>query len=354
MKRRNLFLLLFLFGIYSRISAQVRLLDEENKAPISFATVTNDGKLICCSDSAGYITLPADTNAEISIKDIAYETYKCKVKNMPKNIFLRPLSYNLKDIEVKASCPDYIKLKGYFRNYEVNSEKKDSALSYYADGMIEYYIPLKGGRVKHRLLEYRSFRQHHQQDKNSLLESGGIFNAKIPKIKTEEPFPPKTDFSKYQITNDGRLTVKGVLAGTIRTDSLHRQLMNINMLAPRNKFSLSLFGLLSISWIKDIRTVYAKLKKDSFSWSGFISQNEYQKWEAKERKKHDIIIDEYSEFYVQEHNYVSKDEIKKIRMTNGDNIHEGQNYVSPYWNKPYIPDNSVYVDKMLNRMMKTH
>jgi len=41
-------------------------------------------------------------------------------------------------------------------------------------------------------------------------------------------------------------------------------------------------------------------------------------------------------------------------MTNGDKIHEGQNYVSPYWNEPYIPDNSVYVDKMLNRMMKTH
>jgi hypothetical protein len=354
MGRRNLFLLLFLFGIYSGVIAQVRLLDEENKAPISFAAVTNDGKLICYSDSAGYITLPVDTNAEISIKHIAYETYKCKVRNIPKNILLRPLCYSLKDIEVKASRPDYIKLKGYFRNYEVNSEKKDSALNYYADGIIEYYIPLKGGSVKHRLLEYRSLRQTHLEDKKSSLESSGIFSAKIPKIKAEEPFPEKTDFSKYQITSDGRLTVNGILAGTIRTDSLDRRLMSINMLAPRNKFSLSFFGLFSVSWIKDIRTVYAKLKNGSFSWSGFISQNEYQKWEAKERKKHDIIIDEYSEFYVQEHNYVSKDEIKKIKMTNGDKIHEGQNYVSPYWNEPYIPDNSVYVDKMLNRMMKTH
>ena len=356
MRKTNLLFLLCLFSVCSTVNAQVRLLDEETKAPISFATVTNKGQLVCYSDTAGYIKLPADGEAYITIQDVAYQTYESKVKDLPKNVFLKPLDYSLNDIEVKASHPDYIRLKGYFRNYEVNSEKNDSTLRSYADGIVEYYVPLNGGGIKHRLIEYRSFQNGSSKDRDSMsvMENIDLFGIKVPNMKSEEPFPNKTKFGKYQITNEGHLMVNGVLAGTVRTDSLHRKLMSINMLAPRDKFSLSFFGLVSVAWIKDIRTVYAKLKNDSFSWSGFISQSEYQKWEAKQRKKHDIIVDSYSEFYVQEHDYVSKDEVKKIKMTSSDKVPDGQSYASPYWNETYIPRNSAYVEKMLSGMTKAH
>jgi hypothetical protein len=348
-------LLLCMFGVSSAVKSQVRILDEETKKPVPFATVTEKAQLVCYSDTAGCIKLPTDGNAEITIQDVAYQTYEGKVKDVPKEVILKPLNYNLNDIEVKASHPDYIQLKGYFRNYEVNSEKNDSTLKCYADGIVEYFIPINGGGVKHRLIEYRSFRKKSSQDKDStsMMNSLDLFGTKVPKMSSDEPFPKETKFSKYQITNDGRLMVKDVLAGTVRTDSLHRKLMSINMLAPRDKYSLSIFGLVSVAWYKDIRTVYAKMKNNSFSWSGFISQSEYQKWEAKVRKKHDIIVDEYSEFYVQEHDYVSKDDVKKVKMTSSDKVPDGQNYTSPYWNDTYIPRNSYYVENMLGKMMKT-
>ena len=360
MRKTRLFfvLLLCMLGVSSAVKSQVRILDEETKKPVPFATVTEKARLVCYSDTAGYIKLPTDGNAEITIQDVAYQTYEGKVKDMPKEVFLKPLSYNLNDIEVKASHPDYIRLKGYFRNYEVNSEKNDSTLKYYADGIVEYFIPIKGGRVKHRLLEYRSFQSESVKNKDSTswMKNIGLDSPRIPNMQSRGIFPTRTVFGTCQIMSNGDIIVKDVLAGSVKIDSLRRKLMSINLLAPRDRFGISFFGLISAAIVKDIYTAYAKLNNNATatSWPGFISNSEYQKWEIKQRKKHDVSLETNSEFYVQEHDYVSKDDVKKIKMTSSDKVPEGQNYTLPYWNETYIPRNSDYVEKALNNMMKSN
>jgi len=138
----------------------------------------------------------------------------------------------------------------------------------------------------------------------------------------------------------------------MKTDSLHHRLMSINWVAPRDKISISLFGLYSVQVTKDIYTVYSKLINDSFSWSGLMSQSDSQKWEFKTRKKHDILVETYSEFYVQEHDLVTKDALKDLDLTSGNKVSDSHNYASTYWNASYIPHNNAYVENMLAHVMK--
>ncbi len=349
--------LLFILLCLSQVAnAQVRLLDEDTRTPIAYATVMNKGKLVCYSDTAGYVKLPADSDAAISIQHIAYQTYEGSAKELPKEILLTPIHYNLSDIEVKATHPDYIRLKGYFRSYEVNSEKKDSTLKYFVDGIVEYYIPVKKGKVKHRIIEYRSFEDRSFQDEKSipLMADLDLGKPEIPKIVMGTPRVESDILSskKYQQTKDGGIMIKGVLAGVMKTDSLHHRLMSINWVAPRDKISISLFGLYSVQVTKDIYTVYSKLINDSFSWSGLMSQSDYQKWEFKTRKKHDILVETYSEFYVQEHDLVTKDALKDLDLVSGNKVPDSHNYASTYWNASYIPHNNAYVENMLTHVMK--
>jgi hypothetical protein len=341
----KVFYLFILLCVSQIINAQVQLLDKDSHQPIIYATVMSNGKVICYSDSAGYIKLPCNKDADITIQHIAYQTYEGRANSLQKDILLVPMGYSLNDIDIKAIKPDYIKLKGYFRSYELN----DSVLKYYTDGIVEYYIPMHKGKVRHRLLSYRFFRNEELMKPSKLVTVIDISDPELPTIEDK-----LFSSGKYHLSNDGRILKGNAVAGVIETDSVRKiNLLSVNWLAPQQERSFSLFGH-SVRFLKDIHTQYSQMSDGPFSWSNFISQGDYSEFIKKDGKSPSILDETDSEFFVQEHKYVTKEELKGIELDKNNKIPHSHSYTSEYWTSPTIPQNSAYMGNMLVKVLKIY
>lgn len=341
----KVFYLFILLCIPQIINAQVRLLDKDTHQPVIYATVMSKGKVICYSDSTGYIKLPCNKDADITIQHIAYQTYEGCVTRLQKEILLAPIGYSLNDIDIKAIKPDYIKLKGYYRSYELN----DSVLKYYTDGIVEYYIPVHKGKIRHRLLSYRFFRNEELMKPSKLVTVIDISDPELPTIEDK-----LFSSGKYHLSNDGRILKGNAVAGVIEKDSVRKiNLLSVNWLAPQEERSFSLFGH-SVRFLKDIHTQYSQMSDEPFSWSNFISQGDYSEFIKKDGKLPAILDETNSEFFVQEHKYVTKEDLNGTEFDKNNKIPHSHSYTSEYWKSSGIPQNSAFMNKMLTSVLQMY
>jgi hypothetical protein len=117
-----LFYLLFLFSYKS--FSQSRLIDKENKQPISEMFIYDlDDEVIAVTSKRGFFKVKEDS---IKIKSVVYGDTILKNK---RKIYLSPKAYVLSPAEVKARVPILIKLKNALKNTE-NLLPKDTMLYY--------------------------------------------------------------------------------------------------------------------------------------------------------------------------------------------------------------------------------
>jgi hypothetical protein len=323
--------------------AQFRLLDANTHAPVVYASVTHKGQLLCTSDTAGNLSGISPTIGKVTIQHIAYKTFEANANSLSKVIYLTPTTYNLKDVEINVAQPEFICLRGYFRSYTVNREAADTVLKNYADGIVEYFIPINKGKAKHRLIEYRYF---HDSRDSSFLQDLDIAKPVIPKVAPS----CSNDFA---VIGDSVVMAKGQKIGTAFIDSLsHTRLVKADMMKLMPRTKISLFGI-TVRMLEDDFTELSHTGHSRFPLLGFSSQNFISGLEVT-LKKHDIFINVYDEFYVLEHRLVTKDEIKDLKLTGSSSIPKNHVISTEYWKTDGLPQLPSFVQNSIDTELKMY
>lgn len=123
-------------------SAQTVVVDRETHQPVGGVIVlSKGGSFIDLTDSLGRLPKAAMSQDSVTLQHLAY---KSLAASLPADtIRMQAVTYQMKEVEVTAKA-DYIKLRGYYREYNVAN---DTMLKY-EDGMADYYIPLHGGKTR--------------------------------------------------------------------------------------------------------------------------------------------------------------------------------------------------------------
>ena len=181
---------------HSNLNAQIILADKTDRSVVAFAQVTDEkGNTIGLSDMDGCVHIDGKDGQVFVIKHLSYKPEKVKLSH-PANgdtLWLTPVHYNLNEVSVSARQLDYIYLKVYFRSYQQN----DSCLKYFKDGIVHYYIPLHGKRVKRHI------------EASRLLENKGLIakdrkraNSVVDKYVTTPYLEEKTLFERIKLQAD--------------------------------------------------------------------------------------------------------------------------------------------------------
>jgi hypothetical protein len=168
---------ILLFVTFLNISlvsfSQLKVVDSISGNPIQLVSILmKNGILLGITDDDGKFNFSGITNetmlndtTQISFSHISYENYSCRFKDLylknilhlvPKNIYLPP-------IEIKSNSlkHEYLVLYGYYRSYVYNDKK----IFGFADGLIEYYIPLNGGaKIGKNYLANRLYKTKAEKD----------------------------------------------------------------------------------------------------------------------------------------------------------------------------------------------
>jgi hypothetical protein len=143
--------------------AQLAFFDNETNLPIPSVNVyDSNGNLIGFSDKDGKMDFIPEIRSlivypiDILVQHVSYDPQKIRITSneIKQSILLYPRENKLKEVEiVNSPTADFLCLKGYYRSLETFNLKH----KYFSDGIVEFYIPLKKGKVKYRILNYRIF-----------------------------------------------------------------------------------------------------------------------------------------------------------------------------------------------------
>lgn len=221
------------------------------------------------------------------------------------------------DVNIIGNKREYIHLKGYYRCYQEN----DSALKYYRDGIVDYYVRCKDGDIDIFSTAERYLRNE------KAYRKGGKKTFDLSDNMTARPVPEKKTLLEK---SDGRYTLVGdsakqdIMLGTCSVGSLIKDkvaditTMTIDLLAPNKNKKISLFGKTCIleqnqqteTYKYDYE--YESLKNLRQLRSICSYRFDYDKKGISQR------ITTVSELYVFETEYVSKAE-KKSQQRNSHN-----------------------------------
>ncbi len=331
------------FGLCTQcvpLVAQVRLLNKVSGEPVPYASVLSKGKVIAESDKQGYLPSSVMNDRTVSIQHLSYQTLDTVLTQQSKTLFLSPLSYTLKEVNVNPSSEDdYIKLTGLYRSYELDN----NLIKYYTDGIVEYYIPCKSAKkTRYRLLQWRSFYNKRLEDPKAFIKVVGVSAPGVPTLEN-----PLHD----DLRLNGDSVQKGDnVVGFIRNDSVQQAyFIYIDKLAPLKEQKFSFFG----NKICFKKLNYAAVYNDkACTWMNLKNMKAYNKVEIQKKKRTPVTIESNYEFHVTDIQYVSPKDIKKLKLEKDYSFPKSHSYTAPYWNNTAdLPQNSAYIDSALNGMV---
>lgn len=156
------------------MSREVYVVDETDGGIVPYARITNEkGVTIGFTDGHGAFPGKDIGEGKITVQHLAYlpkEVERSKLAN-DTCIRLTPRKYFLDEVSATSQDNDYIHLRTYFRSYQLN----DSCLKYFKDGFADFFIKLKGKKVKRvvsqsRVLENERLMSEDKKRANMLVD----------------------------------------------------------------------------------------------------------------------------------------------------------------------------------------
>lgn len=299
-------LLLIIISLFAAPTAiaQTVVIDAETHQPLGGVMVfTSEGSFVDFTDSLGYLpqeTLQEDT---IILQHLAYKSIKAALPTA--TIVMQPTAYNIKEVTVSAKA-DYIKLRGYYREYYITND----SMTKYEDGMVDYYIPMKDGRTRVKYLMSRQG-EPGESPLSTVVWGDGVDGIQLRRatvmqyIAAQQKREPH-DTVSYVLTDTlrGIVTAYWDLLGndpnhtvTINLLFINTQLTDMDQVAvyqynPEHMSQLNLISCVERFRGNDKSPIMRKAKKKS----GIAKGKMYE--------------DEFSEFYVVERDMVSKEQMK--------------------------------------------
>lgn len=338
MKQPILFLFLLTF---QTVYSQVRIIDNVNGNPIAFAhIITTNGRIGTISDLNGKIDVSellkygVEDVEKITIQHVAYENLELtfgELKNT-STIKLNERSILLNEISISPDQKtDYIVLKGFFRSYQLNS----NIPKYYTDGIIEYYIPVKGNSISFNVLEFRSFRNKKliESQKNRPVS----FEMKLAGVPYIESGVLLSEIkSKYTLNESGvnnDILISNSKVGYISENSKNKSIqICIDKIAPKTEKIYSFLGNTSKIKNIDVTENYFSTDFKTLSKELLESRKEYRKIYFKSKNAdREELIEGVHEFYTFNVTYISKKQFKKIKTDTDTSLKESHFYLNEYW-----------------------
>lgn len=157
------FLLLFALVHFS-FAQQLVFIDADTKLPVYAVNVYNaSGRLIGFSNREGLMNIINNKKTaevyplHLTLQHVSYNTKLIAIneKEVVDTVLLERKTNRLNEVFMPSPISsDFLCLRGYFRSLETFDRKH----KYFSDGIVEFYIPLKKGKVKYRLLDFRIYR----------------------------------------------------------------------------------------------------------------------------------------------------------------------------------------------------
>ncbi|SOD19881.1 hypothetical protein [Pedobacter xixiisoli] len=330
-----LFLLLSCLFVLD-IFGQIKIIDAIELSPIPSVNVFDEhGKLLGISNADGEILFEGLNNGQqLHLQHISYSPQK--VLYYPKTtIRLSNRILPLAEVEITARPKeyDYLVLRGYFRTYQgYNGEPK-----YFADGIIDYYIPKnKKDKVSYELVEYRVFGNKKLIKQQKL--SSSFFNEppRIPSLRKENLI--QTGNSDYVLkkVSEGETEIqkRGIAVGYMRFVP-QRQLTEIfiDKIAPDSARTKKILWLTVKATRNEKLEIYNTLKQEGHKMENLMSFYENSAGEYRTKKTADYKKLEFlNEFYVTAKTFVDKKQLsQKKDLKHGIFLDEKSSYHSAYW-----------------------
>jgi len=337
---RSKIFLIFLFGFKVGF-AQIRFVDDETQLSVPALNIYHEkGTLIGFTDKDGVLRFLAGTEKyqalplSITVQHISYEdaTYNLTDLHGEQVYMLNPRTNSIEDIIIQAKPKEIIVLKGYFRSLETFYLQH----KYFADGLMEFYIPVGKGKPKYRLLDYRVFRDSNVvQDYDAKM--GPFFQiARVAELHVDAL--PKRLMS-YQVEDQeryrSRLLKDGIEVGHITTRKEDGLQMYIDLVLPDTVKKEKIFRLEAL--IKNEVHVERYSSSNVAAVSYADLQSTYQNLVGSIKRKKELGHVPYeglNEFYVLERSFISLEEYKTFEKELIRSIYktpEKSRYSQKYW-----------------------
>lgn len=322
-KNRRFFALFLMFLCCVSIHAQYKVVGEDDGAAVAYATIhAENGTLLGLTDEKGIVPQTIkEANGTITIRQIGYQTTTIDLKNVTDGIIkMRPAVHNMNEIVVSSQGKEYIRIRGYYRNFMEENGK----LCYFQQGVEDCYFKLNG-----------------KSSKSTRVQSSIHYSPDI-KLKDNGKLPNVGKlFSALSITTNGRpkINIYNTSELLARTDSMLTDSISHTRKARfhidgQNKtismsidtkdfygnksFNLSLLGKLiglkqfHIEGYKK-NQIYKRVEgKGFYTVRDLLSESEHLQLLVKEKK--DIKsrnITWFGEKYIIDYELLSKDEMKE-------------------------------------------
>lgn len=222
----------------------------------------------------------------------------------------------LQDVTISQKQPKFVRLKGYYRSYQYN----DSVPKYYVDGIVEYYITLKNGKLAVRNCGSRHLRNNMLVNKDRKrafsLSDQGTFRPWLEGSTYIEECRKK--YAMEDSVGWQYVIYKGKKIGYIYNDSLQNKcIIEVNKIPTYDKLAHTIFGFTKEDVKDNFSEVYRTSSEDYYSFKDLLFQRtdqSYRYWYKKDSKKQ--LIHVITELYITEQEYLEDKKIgASIKLT---------------------------------------
>ena len=209
----------------------------------------------------------------------------------------------LQDVNVTETRPHYVRLKGYYRSYQHN----DSTLKYFVDGIVEYYINLKNGKVDLNKYARRNLRN------NILVNQDRKRAFSYNDQGTFRPWPEGKTFielCRKQYALKDSLGMQYIMLGDKTIGRITKNnicQIEINLVPTYKNLTHNIFGFTQEDLKDNFVESYQLSPEDYYSFKDLLSQKTDKSYLFSYKKDtHKQLIHVITELYITEKEYVAK------------------------------------------------
>lgn len=296
------------------VPGNVFVVDEVDGKAVPYAQIVDEkGVTVGFTDERG--ALPRNINeGKVTVQHLSYlpkEVERSKLAN-DTCVRLTPRKYFLDEVSVTSQDNDYIHLRTYFRSYQLN----DSCLKYFKDGFADFFIKLKGKKVKRvvsqaRLLGNEALMSRDKKRANMLVDkyitTPYLEKSTLLEGLKEDGCVCQPDSALAFLYRDG------AKVGVIKEDTVNGVCaVTYDALENKGEKKGSLFGYMT-RLVYNYQTEVYKDASEYKSYIDLICKRGYRKLFYKHKKDaKEQMIEVVDELYVLKGECVSADEMKVL------------------------------------------
>lgn len=297
------------------MSGEVYVVDETDVGIVPYARITNEkGVTIGFTDEHGAFPGKDIGEGKITVQHLAYLPKEVKGSQLGDGTLIRltPRNYVLGEVKITPKDNDYIHLRTYFRSYQLN----DSCLKYFKDGFADFFIKLKGKKVKRvvsqaRLLGNEALMSRDKKRANMLVDkyitTPYLEKSTLLEGLKEDGCVCQPDSALAFLYRDG------AKVGVIKEDTVNGVCaVTYDALENKGEKKGSLFGY-TTRLVYNYQTEVYKDASEYKSYIDLICKRGYRKLFYKHKKDaKEQMIEVVDELYVLKGECVSADRMKEL------------------------------------------